>query len=165
MERTLETQRVKLLRLLAGWFTIVELVSMGPLRVELPRWMRSFLQTVLIRAEFAAQSLVIVAACVAVKNGAGGSLPCRAPSVRCSHPTEYADDVPSTLAILRRMRALRALLKDLPRRGLRLLRTARRPRTARCQSSVVVIPELHDWALAARRIERPPDKARLRLPD
>jgi len=159
MERALETQRVKLLRLLAGWLAVVEIVSVGPLRLELPGWARSFLLSLLIRAEFAAQCLVLVAASLAVKNGSAKRHPAPLPFVK---PVGCADDVPSTEMLLRRMRSLRALLNDLSRHGARLLKKrAKRSRPVRGSRVVFAAPCLRDWALADRRIERPPDKCRM----
>jgi hypothetical protein len=64
------------------------------------------------------------------------------------------------------MRALRAVLRDLPRHALRLLRRVeKRARRALCSvrpsqcaaSNRSVL--LDDWRLPASRIERPPDKS------
>jgi len=121
LERALEMQRVKLLRLLTGWFAVVALITAGPLAVPLPRWVRAVFADLLVRAEFAAQCLVRVSARLQAGErwavaGASRSAFVGLATANC------ADDIPSTTALLRRMRALRRLLQDLPRFGRRLLR-------------------------------------------
>jgi len=157
-ERALETQRAKLLRLLAGWLALVGLMSGGPLRIEVPRWLRVFLVSLVTRAELAAQSLVVVAACVAARNG-GRALELHPASLPFKRLVSPVDDVPSTQELLRRMTALRALLENLPRHGMRLLRRARQ-KTGRSMWWIVceaaISPHL---VLADSRIERPPDKS------
>jgi len=169
MERALEIQRVKLLRLLAGWFAIVGFLSAGPLRLELPRWMRAFFAALLIRAEFAAQSLVWVAACVAAKKTASPSTQLHAASLPFIKPIASGDPVPSTQALLHRMKALMALLENLPRHGLRLLRRrvrgkSKQPRLAAEWRSDSGSSLSRVRGLADQRIDRPPDKARLAKP-
>ncbi len=168
IERALETQRVKLLRLLAGWISVVAFVTAGPFVGELPRWFRSFLESVLMRAEYAAQNLVFVSACLSAKTGLQGALEGPAslqPDDRCE-VNEAETAVPSTEALLRRMKALLTLLQDLPRHGMRSARSVskREPaRTARhgisedreqtSETSALLI-----WRVAMPRVERPPDK-------
>ena len=120
-ERALETQRVKLLRLLTGWLAVVALLSGGPFAVPLPRWVRAVFADLVVRAEFAAQCLVRVSArsqagdyCAVIEDSRF--------SIVHLDTGDRADDVPSTAALLRRMKALRGLLQDLPRFGRRLLR-------------------------------------------
>ena len=162
MERALETQQGKLLRLLAGWFAVVGFMSLGPLRVELPQWMRAFLDSVLIRAEFAAQNLIWVAAYVAAKKGMGGTAGLRPRSIPFLKPVDSLDPVPSTQALLRRMKALRRLLETLPRQGVRMLRRRARNKLKRSFWGTVwpvdLAPALSRvCGLVAPRIERPPD--------
>ncbi len=121
LERALETQQVKLLRLLTGWFALVVLISGGPLTLALPRWARSFLHDMLIRAENAAQCLVLVSARLQTKDAWAltGGLPSAFVPV---HPCDTANNIPSAPELIRRMKTLRRLLQDLPRRERRLLR-------------------------------------------
>lgn len=63
-----------------------------------------------------------------------------------------------------RLNVLRAVLADLPRYGLRLLRRVMGPRSTRAardgaRPSVLLDPRFSVWGLVAARIERPPDKA------
>lgn len=163
MERALETQRVKLLRLLVEWFAIVGFLSLGPLRVELPRWLRAFLASLLIRAELAAQNLICVAACVAANKGMGQSAAPRVASLPYVKPNDSDDTVPSTQALIRRMKALRGLLENLSRHGLRMLRRRAGTKSKRARAVWPIGCEhslSRDQALADPRIDRPPDKAR-----
>ena len=163
MEQALETQRAKLLRLLAGWFSLLEWLSFGPFQIELPRWVRVFFADLVIRAEFAAQSLIVVSARLSAKNSLDGS----SPTVHALQPlakvVESADDVPSTATLLQRIKALRAALENLPHQRVRPLRhrTKRQVASCRCKPNDPFVAEgwgLHDLALVRPRIERPPDR-------
>jgi len=160
LERTLEAQRVRLLRLLTGWFAVVALLSAGPLAVPLPRWVRAVIADLLIRAELAAHYMVQVSARLQAQGDFAGLAGCDAAPA----PTEMTlDDVPSTAAILRRMRALRRLLSDLPRYGQRLLRrvlcgVSGRVAPLAGPAGAVANPVAPQWN--APLGERPPDKDR-----
>lgn len=156
MERALETRRIKLLRLLAGWFFLAGFVSRGAFVLPLPRDVRRFLDSLVIRAELAAQYLLY--ASVRLRGGNArvifGALP--APwSVR------DVQDVPSVEALCRRMLALRDLLENLPREARRLVRkhadrrAGRLPRAARTTRAATA-PVIGHPARAPRA-ERPPD--------
>lgn len=161
LERTLETQRVKLLRLLTGWFSIVVLLSVGPLALPLPFWFRSFLSGVLTRAELAAQYLVQASVCLQARDGLAVFE--GAPSFAGSTVWESVDPVPSTRELLRRMKALRRMLEDLPRHARRMMvqeiadeafdfSRPVRARVIRDRLGMVGA----QWIAA--RVERPPDK-------
>ena len=121
LERALETQRVKMLRLLTGWLVALALVSGGPLAVPLPRWVRAIFADLLVRAELAAQCLVQVSA--RLQAGHRWGVVEAAPSSFAPIAAAFRDDdVPSTASLLRRMGLLRRLLQNLPRFGRRLLR-------------------------------------------
>ena len=166
MERALETQRTKLLRLLAGWLAVVEWVSLAPFVGELPCWLRAFLGGLLSRAEYAAQSLVLVSARVQARLGYGEFT--HGPSEAFAYAElPLPEDVPPTMVLLQRMRALCALLEDLPRQGRRLLRRGIKRNASKCRTD----PRSDDtepFVMAkdnercetpfTRRIERPPDK-------
>ncbi len=117
LERALEVQRVRLLRLLTGWFGLVALMSVAPLAMPMPRWFRAFLSDVVTRAELAAHYMVQVSA----RLQAAETLPDFQKDAPVASTCDPQGKVPSTSALLRRMRALRQLLKDLPRAGRRLL--------------------------------------------
>ena len=113
-ERAIETERVRLLRLLTWWLALVGVLSGGPFQVPLPRWVCGFLDTLLPRAELAAQCLLTASTCL---HRAGN------PVVSIDTPKPIAsrapDDVPSSTALLRRMTVLRDLLENLSRYALR----------------------------------------------
>ena len=119
LERAMEAQRVKLLRLLTGWLAAVVLVSGVSLDLPLPRWVRGFITDLIVRAELAAAYLVRVSAYVQAGDQwivVGDSSPV------LSRISERCDEPPTTAALVRRIKALRRLLQDLPRHGRRLLR-------------------------------------------
>jgi len=146
-------------------------MPMVPFIGETPRWVRSFLESVLIRAEMAAHNMVFVSACLLVKKDLSG--------VARSHPAAFPrrdmlaaeahDDVPTAQELLRRMNGLRALLDNLPTYGRRLLRRIMKRRTGdprgvrRFRSAKLrQIAARHGLRAALsqgeKRIERPPDK-------
>ncbi len=154
IERALETQRVKLLRLLTGWFAVVVLLSVGPFAA--PRWARVFLDDLLVRAEFAAQCLVRVSA--GLQADARWAVVAEVPSLSES---DSVDGVPSTAVLIRRMKALRRLLQDLPRYGRRMLRPLDAHESAATfGNSLMNLDRTHrvspQWI--APGVERPPDK-------
>ena len=123
MEQALETQRFKLLRLLAGLAVVVGFLFVAPIAPAWSRWIRGYVFSLLRRAEPAAQSLVLVQACVLAK-GCGEAVDVSR-LARRSFPGEADDEaLPSLAALSRRMDALRRVLEDLPRHGRRLLQRA-----------------------------------------
>jgi len=162
MERALETQRLKLLRLLAGLAMALGLVSLAPAVSMLPRWIRSYVASVLFRAESAVQSLVIVAACGVLRDRATGSL------TGLSFPplpiAALPEGASSSAALLRRIRVLQAVLEDLPRHAKHMIARMTKPKSEPREPSVgwdapvgILIPAVEP---IAARIARPPDKRR-----
>ena len=159
MKQEIETQRLKLLRLVTGWLVLLGVLSAGPLALPLPRWVRAFFEAVVIRAECAAQYVVQASA---LMQAVGGVAPTAGlmPRTAC----EEEDDVPTARDLIRRMEALRDVLENLPRYARRLLKVR------------TVAGEAFDWSMpfhptetrsrlttggadrALRRIESPPDK-------
>ena len=165
LKRALETQRVKLLRLLTGWIFLLGVLSVGPLALPVPRSVRTYFETWLIRAECAAQYIFQASA---LMQGVGGVASTKRPMLRSNHEEE--GDVPSARALIRRMNALRDLLENLPRYPRRLLTVQTDAGEAFDWSTSSLSAETRDrmtttgsvdWALA--RIERPPDKATCRF--
>ncbi len=113
LEQALETQRVKLLRLLAGWFALVGVLSAGPFQLPVPRWILAFFDTLLIRAELAAQYLLTASIFL---QGAGNAVVLG--DVPKPTMSRAEDDVPSPAELLRRMEKLRSLLENLPQHAL-----------------------------------------------
>ena len=158
LERALETQRVRLLRLLSGWFAVVAVLSGGRLAVPLPLWVRVFFDDLLIRAELAAQYMVQVSARMQAR---GDFAMAEGVFVQPARVALAPDEVPSTDALMGRMRALRRVLRELPRYGRRLLRRLRGRAIDRIALSDdrardVSRPALPQWN--APQVERPPDK-------
>jgi len=118
-------QRDALLRLLAGLAVAVLFLSKMPIAPAWSRCFRAFVWSVLQRAEAAAQCLVFVEA---------------RQSGNAQHRIELAEyqsalldsaaveqrDVPSTAALLRRLRRLQSVLGNLSHNGQRLLRRLRK---------------------------------------
>lgn len=160
MEQALETQRLKLLRLLAGLAVALGLLSLAPAVSMLPRWVRSYVASVLVRAESAVHSLVIVAACGLLRAQTSGA------SVGLSFPSlpieALPEETPSTAALFHRIKMLQAMLGDLPRQAERMVaRMMKRESEPRERSRAwdLFAEEFGttDTPVAAR-IERPPDK-------
>lgn len=166
MERALETQRLKLLRLLAGWLSVVAWVSVAPFVGELPRWVRAFLASLVIRAEMAAQNLVFVSACLLAREKPGRFVRRGLGPISDVEHGVGCDDVPSTRELLRRMHALLTVLEDLSLYGRRLLQ--RRVPRRRAVRGGVTRKRMAQRRVGRRsprferclipRIERPPDR-------
>jgi len=160
IERALETQRVELLRLLAGLVVALGLVGFAPAVSLLPRWVRSYVASLLVRVDSAVHSLVIVAACGLLRqqslvSSSGLSFP---PLMRAVS----TDGALSSAELLHRIRQLQAVLEDLPRYAKRLI--ARMMKSKAEPREPLVYGESVSGALVAAeaplaaRIERPPDK-------
>ena len=163
LERTLEIQRLRLLRLLTGWISVLGVLSFAPATLPLPRWIRAFFDRVLLRAELAAQFLVQVSAL----QQATGDLVAHVPRERAQ--SQQSVEVCSTQMLLRRMIALRDVLENLPRHARRLLRVRKiagealnysaPPRRLPVRGRMATVTA--DWMLP--RVERPPDKGAYRF--
>ena len=166
MERALEVQRQRLLRVLAGLVLAVGFLSAGPFSQAFSRWARGVFSSVLSRAELASQYLVVVQArLIADRSGAPIDLQMMIDvALRNSVATECEGSV---CGLRQRLRAVQTLLNDLPRRGQRLLRQIERM-LRRAVSGALTLsypepqPSINGAArIALARIERPPDKRRL----
>ena len=159
-ERAIETQRVKLLRLLTGWVVMLGVLSGGPLALPVPRWVCAIFQALLVRAELGAQYLIQVSAFTQTSGGAIAAVSALRP------PSENSDTVPSAQSLLQRMCALRNVLENLPRHARRMLRVKRVAGeafdyAAASSASAVrfaLVAVDPDWIVP--RVERPPDKLR-----
>ena len=158
LNRDLETQRMTLLRLLARWAFMLGILSGGPLALPVPRWARTFADTLLTRAEYAAQIMVLVSSRLQTTSGLAD--PIGAP---CSQRPR-THDAPSVQALIRRIAALRDTLENLHRHTRRLLRVQiiageafdwlKRPVSIPARDRVR--PSHADWV--APKETRPPDK-------
>jgi len=157
-EQALETQRLALLRLLARLVFVLAFVSTAPIVSLVPRWVRSYVLSVLVRAEAAAESLVIVSACFlfgrqAVARAMGGA-------ITAPHPVALPERDFSAKYLLRRIAALRAKLNDLPRYAKRWMkrRSTTEATTPRKDFAVDEGPTVPKRDVIRARIERPPDR-------
>ena len=164
-EQAVETQRLRLLRILAGLLAAVWFLSAYPVSRGFSVWTCRFVDSVLSRAEAAAQCLVIAQARIIAAHN-GRRLDQRMVSDALSRviiPDELDASLPDCQ---RRLKSLRAMLMDLPRHALCLLRRlekrarrgARACRVSPCPELTLTAP-LCAWQLAEVRIERPPDKS------
>jgi len=115
----LETQRLRLLRLLAGLVCIVQFVSLAPLVSMLPVKIRAYVSAVLDRAEAAVNCLVIATASIRY----GYRVP--APTNDIPSPMDVAklsECHTTTENLLHRIRVLRTVLENLPRYAKRLMK-------------------------------------------
>ena len=159
MEAALETQRLRLLRLLAGLAFALRLVSVVPVGSMAPQWTRRYVAWVLLRAEMAVQCLVFGTAVLLYGRGFVKAAGCSAPALT-SLENGANDAVPAAL-LSGRIARLRRVLRDLPRYARRLVR--------RCLK--VDAPVIHGaldaggfagpFAPQDARIDRPPDIWRL----
>ena len=165
IERTLETQRLRLLRIVAGLLVVVGFFAVGPVSRGFSDWVTRYVGSVLSRAEAAARCLVMTQACVIA---ARGGLAVDRGLLSAALAPEWSAEKPETslAECQRRLQALRAVLLDVPRHALRLLRRIekhmrRALRAARLSPCPGLCPSasLSGWRLGVIRIERPPDKA------
>lgn len=165
LERACETQRLKLLRFLAGLLAALAFVSVAPCSSVLSRFVGGAILSLLPRVEMAGRCLVIVQArLIAARIGLRIDHD-RVADYFTQNGSEGGGSV--SLSTLRdRLEALRALLEDLPRHGLRLLsrikkrarRSQRRVPPSMPRADTVSFGLFGAWRLVATRIERPPDK-------
>ena len=164
LERTLETQRLRLLRLVAGLVVLVGVLSVGPVSRVFSVLICRYVGSVLSRAEEAARYLVIAHAYrVVARSGFDVDRSLISESLDRAVSADCADV--SLPACRRRLKVLRAVLADLPRHALRLLcriekqnrRTMRVDHSSPCPNARLSA-SLCQWRLAGNRIERPPDK-------
>lgn len=164
MERAIETQRLRLLRIVAGLVAAVGVLSVGPVSRGFSVWACGFVGSILSRAEAAARYLVIAQARqIAARNGFDGDYSRFSVAFIPAFPACETDV--SLCDIRQRLRAVQAVLMDVPRHALRLLRRIeKRMRRAAGADRPVPRPDaglsasLRDWRLAENRIERPPDQ-------
>ena len=160
IEHGIATQRLRLLRLLAGLLVAVAFLSAAPFSTAYRQWLRGFVFSVLTRAEAAAQCLVIAQARILAYQRGVNFEP-----AQCLHAVGPASDekMPTLAALRRRISALRAVLNNLPRHGMRLLRRMRGicvEGSGKTRLGFIwdVCDGLGAWRMGADPIERPPDK-------
>ena len=163
-QQAIETQRLRLLRILAGLAVLLGVLAVGPVSRGFSDAVCRFVGSLLSRAELAARNLVIAeAGLIATRTNSDVE---RARLFDVPLPAIAREEGDCALLDLRaRLVAVRRMLHDLPRYGLRLLRRAeKRIREISHIASSAPCPEdrtaLDAWRLAEIRVERPPDKGR-----
>ena len=163
-ERTLEAQRLKLLRIVAGLFVVVGVLSVGPVSRGFSIWVCGFVGSILSRAEAAARCLVF--AQVGSLIARSGMDLDRSRFSECLARVFIADDADVSLPDYRgRLKVLRTVLTDLPSHAARLIRRIQK-HMRRMNRACRPLPRpdrndlasLRVWTLTKVRIERPPDK-------
>jgi len=162
-EQAIEIQRLRLLRVVAGLIVLLGVLSLGPISQCFSVSVCRFTASILSRAEAAARYLVIAQA-RAMLSQSGNSVT-ESQLLACLDRVFAANENEISLADgLKRLRVLRAVLKNLPRAASRLLhQIAKRARSTGRAQVLLPFPELReglrDWELTSARVERPPDKA------
>ncbi len=167
IERTLETQRHRLLRIVAGLIVVIGVLAVGPVSRRFSDWTLGFVVSVLSRAEAAARFMLITQACLIISRN-GLDLDRHRISEVLAPDMRGNETGMSLFECQKRLKILHIILRDLPRCALRLIRRMEkllRHSSKAGQSS----PRLDqdslalsgDDALPANRIERPPDKSSL----
>ena len=164
LERAIETQRLRLLRIVAGLLVAVGVLTIGPVSCRFSDWVLDFVRSILSRVETAARYLVIAQARLM---GARGGLDSDQSQLLDSLASVFvAEETGDSLPGCRkRLKALLAVLTHLPRHAARLIRrierqtrgAARACRLSHCFEKRL-LASLGDGRLAETRIERPPDK-------
>ena len=170
IERTLETQRFKLLRIIAGLAVVLEVLALAPVSRWFSEWTLGIVGSFLSRAEAAARCLLLTRVYLIARQN---DLEIDREQIADALDAALIVDGPDiSLAECRhRLKRLRAVLMDLPRHALRLLhriakRCRRNTRSDRTFSRPDLRPStpLRAWRQAALRVERPPDKGRFTAP-
>ncbi len=163
-ERAIETQRLKLLRLVAGLVVLVGVLSLGPISRGFSISVCRFVGAMLSRAETAAQYLVIAQARL-MESRSGSAIGQSRLSESLARAFVVDEKAVSLSDCRERLKALLAVLTHLPRHAARLIRRIEKqmwgfacaerfsPRFNKHRSAM-----LRAWRLAGPRIERPPDK-------
>ncbi len=164
-ERAIETQRLKLLRLVAGLVVLVGVLSLGPISRGFSISVCGFLGAMLSRAETAAQYLVIAQARL-MDSRSGPAIGQSRLSESLAHAFPAEEKDVSLSDCRERLKALLAVLTHLPRHAARLIRRIEKqmrgiipPRRLSPRLEKHPSPALRDRQLSGPRIERPPDKS------
>ena len=163
IEQGISTQRLRLSRLVTGLLVVVAFLSAAPFSCAYRTWLRRALLSILTRAEYAAQCLVMVQARIlAVQAGVRDRNTLFAAAREHLHnlASSPEEDLPSFRALRRRLRELQAVLANLPRYALRLLRRLLGAGTGSGRGRFVVCTEMRPRALrlGGDVLDRPPDK-------
>lgn len=165
LKRTLETQRLRLLRFVAGLLVLIGFLALGPISRGFSARLCGYVGSLLSQVDAAARCLVVAQACL-IASRRGMTLDRgRLAAFAAGRMVEDADISPAECR--RRLVALCRVLLDLPRHALRLLHRIEKQarRTGRVRSwpcpTRAAPANPRAWRHAAPRIERPPDKLAL----
>ena len=163
-ERTRETQRLKLLRIVAGLVVVVGFLSVGPVSRGFSIWVRELVGAILTRAEAAARCLVIAQAGSMLARS-GTDMDRNVFSENLARVFTLDETEVSLTDFGQRLETLRAVLMNLPRHAARLIhriqkhmRRATRAVRVSVDPKLCVCAALEGWLKPGTRIERPPDK-------
>ncbi len=163
-ERAIETQRLKLLRLVAGLVVLVGVLSLGPISRGFSISVCRFVGAMLSRAETAAQYLVIAQARL-MESRSGSAIGQSRLSESLARAFVVDEKAVSLSDCRERLKALLAVLTHLPRHAARLIRRIEKQMRGVISPCRLLFrfekhpsPALRDRQLAGPRIERPPDK-------
>ena len=161
LEQALETQRYRLLRILAGLVVLLGFLAVGPVSRGFSEWILGFVRSVLSRAEAASRYLLIAHACSTARRS-GRDIAARQIEVAIDFVTMMEGAGCSLSDCQRRLKALHMLLVDLQGRALKLLRRIEKQSRRighRLRRPVFAFSKtLCNFQLPEHRIERPPDK-------
>jgi len=160
IEQAIQTQRSRLLRLVAGLLVVLGFLSVGPVSRSFSDWACGYVSSILSRAELAARYLVIAQARrIVVRRGV--TVDFRRVLEECAFDTREGDL--SLSDCIARLRVLQRILRNLSHHALRLIRWIEKRTRAACTDQAMPRPNvplsasLQNWQLAKTRVERPPD--------
>ena len=168
LERAIETQRLRLLRIIAGLLVAVGFLSVGPVSRSFSDWVCEYVDSILSRAELAGRYLIVAQARLMAAR-AGIDLD-RNRFSECLIFDFTACEADFSLSECRaRLKALQAVLFDLPGQARCLLRRIGKQKRSE-ERAARPLPRpamrrsvsLRAWRLARTRIERPPDRTAVR---
>jgi hypothetical protein len=173
-EYAINTQRLALIRLLAGWEVVIGVMSLPIFSGAVARRVLGFVSSLLSRAELAAGYLVVAtvqnlsARGVITVAGFKTKAQTDAMAARLFGAVHEPEASLTVREVQRRIWALRRILANLPRAALRLLRKLSKDgRAHKADAPYCSTPVDGAMAKAAlrqdRRVERPPDKQRAHL--
>jgi len=125
--RTINSQRIALLRLLAGWEVVLAVLPCAALCGSVSLRLRGFLAAMVFRAELATGYLVVATLRGLIRRGAvqadgfDAAEQVEALAVSLIKTADWPDEALSVHRLRLRLRALKRDLADLPRAALRML--------------------------------------------
>jgi len=163
---TINSQRLALLRLLAGWAVLLRVLDCPVFADHFTRPVRVFLSRLLFKAELAAGFLVVAVADVLIRRGfvradSFDALAYTEMMVASLFESQGSDDALSVARLRVRVNVLKRVLGNLPRAARQLLRGLCGGAGRSVAPCIAWLKEQHAgmrslWVF--QRIDRPPDK-------